>query len=60
MQELAHDLGFADRRGFERAFKQWFNITPAAYHKSWIKQISIKQISIKQSLDKKELTKTAE
>ena len=60
MQELAHDLGFADRRGFERAFKQWFDITPAAYHKSWIKQISIKQSSIKQSLDKKELTKTAE
>ena len=40
MQELAHDLGFADRRGFERAFKQWFGITPAAYHKSWKAQSS--------------------
>ena len=38
MQELANDLGFADRRGFERAFKQWFGITPAAYHKAWKEQ----------------------
>lgn len=35
MQELAHNLGFADRRGFERAFKQWSGRTPSAYHKSW-------------------------
>jgi AraC-like DNA-binding protein len=35
MQELAHDLGFADRRGFERAFKQWSGTTPSAYHKQW-------------------------
>lgn len=35
MQELAHDLGFADRRGFERAFKQWLGHTPSAYHKQW-------------------------
>jgi AraC-like DNA-binding protein len=35
MQELAHELGFADRRGFERAFKQWSNLTPSAYHKNW-------------------------
>ena len=35
MQELAHDLGFADRRGFERAFKQWIGITPSSYHKQW-------------------------
>ena len=35
MQELAHELGFADRRGFERAFKQWSNQTPSAYHKQW-------------------------
>ncbi len=35
MQELAHNLGFADRRGFERAFKQWSGRTPSAYHKNW-------------------------
>ena len=35
MQELAHELGFADRRGFERAFKQWSGQTPSAYHKHW-------------------------
>ncbi len=35
MQELAQELGFADRRGFERAFKQWSGCTPSAYHKSW-------------------------
>lgn len=35
MQELAHELGFADRRGFERAFKQWSGCTPSFYHKSW-------------------------
>jgi AraC-like DNA-binding protein len=35
MQELAHELGFADRRGFERAFKQWSGETPSAYHKHW-------------------------
>ena len=36
LQELAHKLGFADRRGFERAFKQWCSMTPAAYHKQWL------------------------
>jgi AraC-like DNA-binding protein len=35
MQELAHELGFADRRGFERAFKQWSGCTPSAFHKNW-------------------------
>ncbi len=35
MQDLAHQLGFADRRGFERAFKQWCGQTPSAYHKGW-------------------------
>lgn len=35
MQELAHELGFADRRGFERAFKQWCKQTPSAYHREW-------------------------
>lgn len=35
MQELAHELGFADRRGFERAFKQWSKLTPSAYQKQW-------------------------
>jgi AraC-like DNA-binding protein len=35
LQELAHELGFADRRGFERAFKQWSGKTPSAYHKYW-------------------------
>ncbi len=35
MQEIAHELGFADRRGFERAFKQWSGITPSAFHKHW-------------------------
>lgn len=38
MQELAHTLGFADRRGFERAFKQWSGMTPAAYHKNWVSE----------------------
>ena len=40
MQELAHDLGFADRRGFERAFKQWNGSTPSAYHKRWKESLS--------------------
>jgi AraC-like DNA-binding protein len=35
MQDLAYQLGFADRRGFERAFKQWCGQTPSAYHKNW-------------------------
>lgn len=35
MQELAHSLGFADRRGFERAFKQWSGKTPSAHHRQW-------------------------
>jgi AraC-like DNA-binding protein len=35
MQELAHNLGFADRRGFERAFKQWSGKTPSAHHRQW-------------------------
>lgn len=35
MQELAHNLGFADRRGFERAFKQWSGKTPSAHHREW-------------------------
>lgn len=35
MQELAHNLGFADRRGFERAFKQWSGQTPSAHHRQW-------------------------
>lgn len=35
MQEIAHELGFADRREFERAFKQWSQQTPSAYHKQW-------------------------
>jgi AraC-like DNA-binding protein len=35
MQELAHNLGFADRRGFERAFKQWSGQTPSAHHRRW-------------------------
>lgn len=36
LQDLAHKLGFADRRGFERAFKQWCSMTPASYHKQWL------------------------
>lgn len=40
MQELAHDLGFADRRGFERAFKQWIGSTPSSYHKQWKETLS--------------------
>lgn len=38
VQQLALDLGFSDRRGFERAFKQWTGVTPAAYRR---KQLSI-------------------
>ncbi|MBE0484340.1 MAG: AraC family transcriptional regulator [Bacterioplanes sp.] len=33
VQQLAIDLGFSDRRGFERAFKQWTGVTPAAYRR---------------------------
>lgn len=38
VQQLAVDLGFSDRRGFERAFKQWTGATPAAYRKQCIEQ----------------------
>lgn len=34
VQQLALDLGFSDRRGFERAFKQWTGETPAAYRRN--------------------------
>jgi AraC-like DNA-binding protein len=34
VQQLAIDLGFSDRRGFERAFKQWTGKTPAAYRRA--------------------------
>lgn len=34
VQQLAIELGFSDRRGFERAFKQWTGETPAAYRRS--------------------------
>lgn len=33
VQQLALNLGFSDRRGFERAFKHWTGVTPAAYRK---------------------------
>merc|ERR1712000_664895 len=33
VQQLAIELGFSDRRGFERAFKQWTGKTPAAYRR---------------------------
>lgn len=33
VQQLALNLGFSDRRGFERAFKQWTGMTPAHYRK---------------------------
>ncbi|MFC3679505.1 AraC family transcriptional regulator [Bacterioplanoides pacificum] len=35
VQQLALDLGFSDRRGFERAFKQWTGETPAAYRRNF-------------------------
>lgn len=38
VQQLAIDLGFSDRRGFERAFKQWTGETPAAYRRSFQEQ----------------------
>ena len=38
VQQLALDLGFSDRRGFERAFKQWTGETPAAYRRSILEQ----------------------
>lgn len=34
VQQLALNLGFSDRRGFERAFKHWTGVTPAAYRKN--------------------------
>lgn len=41
VQQLAVDLGFSDRRGFERAFKQWTGETPAAYRKSFLEQTEV-------------------
>lgn len=38
VQQLAIDLGFSDRRGFERAFKQWTGDTPAAYRRNFQEQ----------------------
>lgn len=38
VQQLAIDLGFSDRRGFERAFKQWTGETPAAYRRNFHEQ----------------------
>lgn len=38
VQQLAIDLGFSDRRGFERAFKQWTGKTPAAYRRNFQKE----------------------
>ncbi|UTW47349.1 AraC family transcriptional regulator [Bacterioplanoides sp. SCSIO 12839] len=38
VQQLALDLGFSDRRGFERAFKQWTGETPAAYRRNYRNQ----------------------
>ncbi len=40
VQQLALDLGFSDRRGFERAFKQWTGETPAAYRRNYRSQAS--------------------
>lgn len=34
VQQLAIELGFSDRRGFERAFKQWTGETPASYRRN--------------------------
>lgn len=42
VQQLAIELGFSDRRGFERAFKQWTGKTPASYRKSFHKEILCK------------------
>lgn len=41
VQQLAVDLGFSDRRGFERAFKQWTGETPAAYRKKFLEQTEV-------------------
>ena len=38
VQQLAVDLGFSDRRGFERAFKQWTGKTPASYRKKFLEK----------------------
>tara|TARA_R110002050_G_scaffold86731_2_gene184111 strand:+ start:156 stop:1229 length:1074 start_codon:yes stop_codon:yes gene_type:complete len=38
VQQLANELGFSDRRGFERAFKQWTGQTPAAFRRQWRNQ----------------------
>jgi AraC-like DNA-binding protein len=40
IKELAHDLGFSDRSGFERAYKQWTGTTPYKYQKYWKKPSS--------------------
>ncbi|MFT7261485.1 MAG: AraC-like DNA-binding protein [Glaciecola sp.] len=40
IQELAHELGFSDRRGFERAFKHWTGSTPSSYNKYWKENFS--------------------
>ena len=41
VQQLAVDLGFSDRRGFERAFKQWTGETPAAYRRNFMDQTGV-------------------
>jgi AraC-like DNA-binding protein len=51
VQQLANELGFSDRRGFERAFKQWTGQTPAAYRRQWRSQgAGISAMSLMDSL----------
>ena len=45
VQQLALDLGFSDRRGFERAFKQWTGVTPAAYRRKQLSNSDMEVVS---------------
>jgi len=45
VQQLAIELGFSDRRGFERAFKQWTGKTPAAYRRICQQQLEARQLA---------------
>jgi len=42
MEMISNDLGYSDRSSFERAFKQWTNITPSQY----VQQMSLAELKL--------------